>query len=261
MEKQTSTPIFSPGRSPMRLAVFISGSGSNLIPIYEQQQLCIKNGVPNYGKVEVVFTNVPGCKGVEVAEGYGIPVIKLSSKKYFESLGTDPNDDESRDYYDAAIISLLEDRFTPDLIVLAGFRRRLGQKFLNRYKNRVLNLYPGDTTKDYLVRGVEASVQALRKNESSLRCSVYLQSPTERFGPVLAQSTDISLRGYTEDDKDVIGNLLRNGPERFIYPFVIHSLIANGRISINPENTVYLDNKELGVTGYKMSEEDNSSLF
>ncbi len=44
----------------------------------------------------------------------------------------------------AAVIATIEEYCDPDLIVQAGYRRRLSSKFLNRYHNRIINLYPGD---------------------------------------------------------------------------------------------------------------------
>ena len=55
--------------------------------------------------------------------------------------------------------------------------------FLGRYRNRVVNLYPGDITKDYLVKGVDASVQAIRAGEGSIKCTVYLEREQREVRP------------------------------------------------------------------------------
>jgi phosphoribosylglycinamide formyltransferase-1 len=244
-------PIFSPARSPMSVAVFISGSGTNFVSIYQEQKRLEREGNNIYGRIDAVFTNVPQCAGAAKAREAGIPVISLSSKLYFSSIGKNPDDDVARDYYDAAVIALLEDICKPDLIVLAGYRRRLGGALLGRYDNRVVNLYPGDITKEYLVRGVDASVQAIRAGESAVKCTVYLEREDERFGPALAQSRPVSLTGYGEGDAEAMNELIRSEGEWRIFPYTVHDLIAGGRLSIDEHDNVYLDGNLLEKGGFQ----------
>ncbi len=233
----------------MRVAVFLSGSGTNFIALYEEQKRLEKTGEKNYGRIDVVFTNVPNCKGSQMAEEYGIPVAGLSSKRYFDLLHKDPNDDETRDYYDAAVISAVEQICSPDIIVLAGYRRRLGSLFLNRYKNRVINLYPGDITKDYLVKGVDSWVQAIRAGEKATKCTVFLQKENQRFGPALLQSKPISLKGYSQNDKDLMNEKIRVEGEWKILPYTVHNLIAKGCLGVDKEDNVYMDGVKLERAG------------
>ena len=241
--------IHNPGNQPMSVAVFLSGSGTNFIAIYEEQKRLEKIGEKNYGRIDVVFTNVPNCNGARIAQEYGIPVAELSSKKYFDLLNKDTNDNETRDYYDAAAISVVEQICSPDIIVLAGYRRRVGSLFLNRYLNRVINLYPGDTTKDYLVKGVDSWVQALRAGEEITKCTVFLQKEDERFGPALLQSKPISLRGYSQNDKQLVNEKIRVEGEWKIFPYAVHNLIAKGCLGVDSDDNVYLDGVKLERAG------------
>lgn len=251
MDTPLIEPIYSPSEEPMRIAVFLSGSGTNFIALYEEGRRLAGVGGKPYGRIEAVFTNVPGCRGASKAAGLGIPVLGLSSRLFFSSLGRSPDDDEGRDYFDAAAVAMLEDVCEPDLIVLAGYRRRLGGMFLRRYRNRVVNLYPGDITKGYLVRGVGASLQAIRAGEGSIKCTVYLESEKERFGPALVQSEPISLAGYGEEDAEAVNELIRTRGERRIFPYAVHDLIAGGRVGIDRDGNVYLDGEKLGKEGYQ----------
>ncbi len=241
--------IHNPDNQPMSVAVFLSGSGTNFIAIYEEQKRLEKAGEKNYGRIDVVFTNVPNCNGSQIAEEYGIPVSDLSSKKYFDLLNKDPNDEETRDYYDGAVITAVEQICSPDIIVLAGYRRRLGSLFLNRYKNRVINLYPGDITKDYLVKGVDSWVQAIRAGEEVTKCTVFLQKEKERFGPALLQSKPISLKGYSQNDKDLMNEKIREEGEWKIFPYTVHNLIAKGCLGVDKEDNVYMDGVKLEQAG------------
>ncbi len=243
--------IYEPSREPMSVAVFVSGSGTNFLAIYEEQKRLEKSGETIYGRIDAVFTNAPKCKGAQKAEEFGIPVFSLSSNRYFDALNKGPDDDEARDYYDAASITLVEQVCSPDIIVLAGYRRRLGSMLLKRYKNRVVNLYPGDITKDYLVRGIDAPVQALRAGEKSIKCTVFLQKENERFGPALVQSGPISLRGFKEGNADALNERIRSEGEWKIFPYAVHGLLARSRLGVDGDGNVYLDGELLGPGGYQ----------
>lgn len=245
-------PIYSPKDNPMSVAVFVSGSGTNLVSIYEEQKRLEKFGEKNYGRIDLVFANVPNCKGVERAKEFGIPVLTLSSKSYFEILEKSPDDDQAREYYDAGVIAIIEDILRPDLVVLAGYRRRLSGLFMNRYKNRIVNLYPGDITKPYLARGVEASIQALRAGEKTIKCTVYIQKEEERFGPALVQSQQISLEGFGEEDIDAIQERIRKQGEWQLFPFAVHHLIAKGWVGIDGEDNIYVDGEKMPREGYQL---------
>lgn len=236
----------------MSVAVMLSGSGTNFAAIYEEAVRLAGAGEKTYGRVDAVFTNVPGCGGALKAAEYGMPVVSLSSKTYFDALGSSPDDEESRDFYDAAAAALIESVVRPDIIVLAGYRRRLGGAFLGRYRNRVFNLYPGDITKDYLVRGVDASVQALRAGEDSIKCTVYLESEDGRFGRALVQSPPVSLTGFGEEDREIMSEKIRIEAEWKAFPFAVHHLIAKGRVGVDGEGCLYLDGRRLGPGGFQM---------
>jgi phosphoribosylglycinamide formyltransferase-1 len=243
--------LHKPQDKPMSVAVFVSGSGTNLVALYNEQKRLERAGEKSYGRIEVIFTNVPKCRGAEVARGFGIPVVSLSSKSYFEILQKNPDDNEARDYYDAATITLIEEICSPALVVLAGYRRRLSSLFIKRYKNRILNLYPGDITKPYLISGIPAPIQALRAGEKTIKCTVFLQKEEEHFGPALIQSQPISLEGFTEEDLEKIQEKIRKEGEWIIYPFAVHELIAKGRVGIDSEDNIYIDGIKMPKEGYQ----------
>jgi len=243
--------IYAPDGAPMSVAVLLSGSGTNFIAIYEEAERLRKAGESVYGRVDAVFTNAPKCKGAEKAREYGIPVISLSSNRYFGTLDKGPEDEEVREYYDAAVITLIEQVCAPDLIVLAGYRRRLGGGFINRYKNKIINLYPGDITKDYLVRGIDASVQALRAGEKDIKCTVYLEKQGERFGPALVQSEPIALKGFKERNIESLNLKIREDGEWKIFPYAVHELIAKGRAVADGDGNIYVDGEKLDPSGFQ----------
>jgi phosphoribosylglycinamide formyltransferase-1 len=247
------TPLYSDTRRPMKILVLASGRGTNFEKIHSRQRELEQGDGGNYGAVEHVFSNSPEAAVLAKAEALGISTSSISSEKFFGDLGKRPSDEDGRALYDSAVISHIEGLFEPDLVVLAGYRRRLGRLFTERFPNRILNLYPGDTTKDYLVRGKIACVQALENGEKSIRCTVYLENdPETRFGPAVAQSADISLEGFSTEDGAAMEEKIREQGEWKLFPFVVHDLIANARVAVDGENNIYVDGQKVGESGFSL---------
>lgn len=248
------TPLYSDTARPMKILVLASGRGTNFEKIHSRQMELEQNGGKNYGTVEHVFSNDPEAPVLAKAEALEIETSSISSEKFFADLGKPPSDEGGRALYDSAVIFLIEEVFEPDLVVLAGYRRRLSRLLTERFANRIVNLYPGDITKDYLVRGKIACVQALENGEKTIRCTVYLENdPETRFGTAIAQSADISLEGFGTGDTAAMEEKIREQGEWRLFPFVVHDLIANGRVAIDEEKNIYVDGSRMGKSGFSLS--------
>ena len=248
------TPLYTDTARPMKILVLASGRGTNFEKIHSRQMELEQNGQTNYGTIEHVFSNDPEAPVLKKAKGLKIKTSSISSEKFFTDIGKPPSDENGRVLYDSAVISLVEEIFEPDLVVLAGYRRRLSRLFVERFANRIVNLYPGDTTKDYLVRGKTACVQALENGEKSIRCTVYLENdPEVRFGTAVAQSADISLEGFGAGDGATMEEKIREQGEWKLFPFVVHDLIANGRVAIDGDGNIYVDGRRTAKSGFSLS--------
>lgn len=247
------TPLYSDTARPMKILVLASGRGTNFEKIHSRQMELEQSGQRNYGTIEHVFSNDPKAPVLAKAKALKIKTSSLSSRKFFADLGKSPSDEGGRILYDSAVISLIEEALEPDLVVLAGYRRRLGRLFTGRFENRIVNLYPGDTTRDYLVRGKSACVQAIENGERTIRCTVYLENdPETRFGTVIAQSADISLEGFGIGDGAAMEEKIREQGEWRLFSFVVHDLIANGRVAIDEEKNIYVDGSQTGESGFSL---------
>lgn len=254
MQDNMKIPIYKNSDRVMSVAVFLSGSGTNFDAIYSEQLKKENDGDTNYGRVDTVFTNVPGCEGIRKASGRGIPALSLSSSSYFDHIGEDPSSSEHRKFYDAAVITLIEQVCDPDLIVLAGYRRKLSGLFYQKFKNRIINMYPGDITKEYLVNGIPAYIQAIKNGEKELKCSAYVERENERFGNLLAQSEPVPIELLSENDQDRSSRIIRENCEWKLFPFVIHELIAKGRVMIDEKDNVYIDGTNVTGKGYQLED-------
>ena len=108
-----------------RLAVLISGSGSNLQAIID----AIESG-QIAATVEIVISNRPGVGGLEKAKRAGIATEVIDNQRY-----------DDRESFDRALVVALQSA-QPDLIILAGFMRILTPVFIAPFQGKLLNIHP-----------------------------------------------------------------------------------------------------------------------
>ncbi|CAJ2668193.1 unnamed protein product [Trifolium pratense] len=108
-----------------KLAVFVSGGGSNFKSIHEAS----KRG-SLHGDVVVLVTNKSECGGAEYARNHGIPVIVFPKAKA-ESDGLSPND----------LVATLR-RFEVDFILLAGYLKLIPVELTRAYERSIFNIHP-----------------------------------------------------------------------------------------------------------------------
>lgn len=111
--------------APARIVVLVSGSGTNL------QAILDASADPAYGaRVVAVGADRDGIEGLARAERAGVPT-------FVAKLG----DHTSRAYWDRALTDKVA-AFEPDLVVLAGFMKLVGEKFLARFGGITVNTHP-----------------------------------------------------------------------------------------------------------------------
>lgn len=109
----------------IKIGVLISGSGTNLQSIIDN----IENGNIN-GEITVVISNKKQAYGLERAKQKNIDAVYINSKNF-----------ESFDKFNDAIVEELE-KHNVELVVLAGYLKILTDKFIGKYKNRIINIHP-----------------------------------------------------------------------------------------------------------------------
>lgn len=108
-----------------KLAVFVSGGGSNFKAIHEAT---LAGSV--HGDVVALVTNKPGCGGAKYAEDRGIPVIVFPKTKN-EPAGLSPSD----------LVTSLR-KMEVDFILLAGFLKLIPTELVQAYPRRIFNIHP-----------------------------------------------------------------------------------------------------------------------
>ncbi|MDO4769744.1 MAG: phosphoribosylglycinamide formyltransferase [Brachymonas sp.] len=111
------------------LVILISGSGSNMAAIVQAAQR--DNWQQRYGaRVAAVISNKADASGLQWANAQGIATAVVDHTAFAD-----------RAAFDAALAQAI-DRYTPALVVLAGFMRILTPEFVARYSGRLLNIHP-----------------------------------------------------------------------------------------------------------------------
>ena len=110
----------------MRIAVLVSGSGTNLQALLDAEA---RGEIP-HGKISLVLSSRSEAFALERAKNHGVPTLIVKKRDF-----------STQDDYDAAIIKALEGAKI-DFIVLAGFMQILGPKMIRRYPRRIINVHP-----------------------------------------------------------------------------------------------------------------------
>ena len=152
-----------------RIVILLSGRGSNLQAI---QQACLDEGWP--ARVVAAISNRPDAPGLAWAAAQGIATLALDHRQH-----------ASRQAFDAALAEAI-DAQAPDLVLLAGFMRILGDAFVQRYAGRLLNIHPSLLP---AFAGLRTHQRAIDAGCKLAGCTVHFVSPTLDHGPIVAQAT------------------------------------------------------------------------
>ncbi|HYR27582.1 MAG TPA: phosphoribosylglycinamide formyltransferase [Thermoanaerobaculia bacterium] len=153
----------------MRLAVLLSGRGSNFQAIHEaiaRRELD--------AEIVCVISNRPDAPGISRAREYGYAAHVIDHKAF-------PN----RAAHEAEVLRVLGEA-RPDYIVLAGYMRLLSADFVERYRSRILNIHPSLLP---AFPGVDAQAQALRHGVKVSGCTVHFVDENLDAGPIIVQRT------------------------------------------------------------------------
>ena len=181
----------------VNLAVFISGSGSNLQSIIDH----IEQGKLN-AKIQCVISNIEGAYGLERAARHEIPFFTLPHSNFID-----------RSAFENAIIEILADK-SVDLIVLAGFMRILSHTFIDHYPQRILNIHPSLLPK---YKGLNTHARVLAAGDKHHGASVHVVTSELDSGEIIIQDRIVV---EPEDNEDTLQQKIHR-IEHIIYPQAI----------------------------------------
>jgi len=153
----------------MRLAVLLSGRGSNFQAIHE----AVQRGELD-AEIVCVISNRPDAAGIQRARDFGYAAHIIDHKAF-----------ANRAAHEEEVLRVL-DEARPDFIALAGYMRLLGASFIERYRHRIVNIHPSLLP---AFPGVDAQAQAVAYGVKVSGCTVHLVDEHLDAGPILVQRT------------------------------------------------------------------------
>ena len=254
-------------RGPMKVAAFMSGSGSNIrMLLKKEKELIIDKGESPFHVVFIFSDRSDGkCQGEKIAYENGLPYFSHDIRKFHKIRGmnrtvSSPVGFDARREYDRIAGNLL-DAFDIDMIALGGY---MSVTTLQRCVNvhpADLSILTSDNKRKYT--GDHAVLDAILSGEKNLRASTLWTDQGVDTGPLLMVSdpVEVNLPEPIETLKKnkVLLNMavdehqekLKEKGDWVIFPRTIE-MIAEGRFAFDDQNRVYVDGVPV-PEGYRAS--------
>ena len=197
-----------------RIAVLVSGGGTNLQALIDAQQ----RGELGGGEIAAVISSKAGAYALERAAKAGIPGYVLPRKEF-----------DSNQAMTVALVDMLKD-MDIDLVVLAGCMIIFTQELVDAYPNAIMNVHPA-LIPSFCGQGF----YGLHVHEQALKYGVKLSGATVHFvseecdgGPIIAQKA-VAIR--EDDTPETLQKRIMEEAEWKLLPEAV-SLFCQGRISV-----------------------------
>jgi len=197
----------------LKVAVLISGRGSNLAALIEA---CAAADFP--AEIALVLSNRADAAGLAHAARAGIAARIIAHRDY-----------AARAAFDAALDGALRDAGI-ELVCLAGFMRLLGKDFVERWRDRLVNIHPSLLP---AFRGLDPHARALAAGVRFAGCTVHFVRPEMDEGPIIVQA---AVPVLPDDDADRLAARVL-AAEHKAYPLALR-LIAEGRVRVEGDRVL-----------------------
>lgn len=180
----------------MRVAIVISGTGSNMVRLVESMT------GDHPGRPVLVLSNVEGAAGLGRARKLGVPAEAVPHVAFHD-----------RRAFEAALDARLRKAGT-EAICLAGFMRILTPWFVGRWAGRILNIHPSLLPK---YPGLDTHARAIAAGDTVAGCTVHEVTGELDAGPIRGQARVPVLK---DDTPETLGARVRK-MEHALYPAVL----------------------------------------
>lgn len=195
------------GAKRLDIAVLISGRGSNLQALIDA---CAQPDFP--ARIVCVISNKADAYGLERAKAAGI----ASHVVLYKDHGNRPD-------FDNAIDEVLR-QYNIGLVCLAGFMRILSTEFVNRWRDRMINIHPSLLP---AFKGLYTHERTLEAGVRIAGCTVHFVRPEMDNGPIIMQA---AVPVHADDTADSLAARILE-QEHVIYPEAVR-LIALSRVRV-----------------------------
>jgi phosphoribosylglycinamide formyltransferase-1 len=197
----------------LKVAVLISGRGSNLQALIDA---CRDPAYP--AEIVLVVANEPNALGIERAKAAKVPTRVIDHRDFAD-----------RAQFEAALTGAIEGAGA-GLVCLAGFMRMLGAGFVQRWRDRLINIHPSLLP---AFKGLHSHERAVRSGARLAGCTVHFVRAEMDEGPILVQAAVPVLP--QDDAESLAARVLVQ--EHVIFPLAVR-LIAEGRVKVMGERAI-----------------------
>ncbi len=190
-----------------KVAILLSGRGSNFLALSD----AVRGGGID-AEIVLVASDKPAAAGLEHARQRGYPTRSIPARGL------------QREAFDRLMVRELE-AAGAEIVCLAGFMRLLSPFFVDRFRNRILNIHPSLLP---AFPGLHAQRQALEWGVKVSGCTVHLVDEKLDHGPILLQKAVPVLE--EDDEESLSARILQQ--EHKIYPAAL-GLVCSGRVRLD----------------------------
>lgn len=265
--------IYQPSDGIMRIAIFMSGSGTNAIKIIDRSKKADSKFQVNLLFSDTKDSSRKGdgskvCRAKDIAEKYSIPYEALDILDFYKEKGYKNKRNLSlRPEYDRNVLNLI-DPYNIDLIALAGYMSIVTRPMLSKYESRITNVHPADLSikcnGERKYKGLHAVRDAILCGEDELRSTTHIVRRDVDAGEILVRSKPIPVELPSDltredllEDKRKLSRIVDEHQERLkregdwiIYPLTLQ-WIAKGFFALKSKGNLFFKG-ELIPKGYTL---------
>lgn len=224
MSDQGAPPRPAAAPAPARIAVLLSGRGSNFLAL---QAAVARGEVP--AEIVLVLSDVPEAPGLARASELRLPVASIPSRGA-----------PSREAHEAQVVTALE-AAGAEWLCLAGYMRLLSPGFVRRWPRRIVNVHPSLLP---AFPGLDAQGQAIAHGVRVSGCTVHLVDEGLDSGPIVDQAAVPVAAG---DDRERLADRILAAEHR-LYPRAVARLLSEPW-EIRDRRLVFLGQPDAPRTG------------
>lgn len=155
-------------KNKRKIIVFASGTGTNFINLYENI---------NTGKIVLLISNNANCGAVKYA------IEKKIDYKIINNFRFPLEKDKNKEY------KFVLNYYIPDLILLAGFMKKIPESIIQRYKNKIMNVHPSLLPKygGKGFYGIKVHEAVIKSNDQITGVTIHFVNNDYDKGPIIMQ--------------------------------------------------------------------------
>ncbi len=197
----------------LKLGILISGRGSNMQALIAA---CQAGRVD--AEIGLVVSNRPEAAGLAIAAAAGIATQVVAHRDFPDRIS-----------FDAALDGCLREAGV-DFLCLAGFMRLLTAGFIERWRDRAINIHPSLLP---AFPGLDTHRRALAAGVKLAGCTVHFVRFETDTGPIIAQA---AVPVLADDDEERLAARVLAAEHR-LYPLAL-ALVAEGRVRVEGERAI-----------------------